>query len=162
MVNSSGGDLLGNFNLHSGRVGCHSAWDLITTVSGDIALTRDAAENNRQRLLMWLATPKGERLDPTLGCCIHDYFHQKITSDLPRRLELDMRADLLSVFPELSIRNIKIVSNTYLSGGNREIVCDITLGNDSLQFLANLFDMQGTNEAINDLIYHGGGNTGGI
>jgi hypothetical protein len=155
-MTSTGGDLLSNFNLSGGQIGCHSAWDLVTTVTGDIALTRDLAENNRQRLLLWLATPKGERPDPSLGCCIHDYFHQKITKDLPRRLSLDMRADLLSVFPTLNIKNINVTAVTPLSGGNREIECDISLGDDSLQFLANFEALDATNEIINQLIYSGG------
>ena len=154
----NGGDLLSNFNLHSWLVGCHSAWDLMTTVTGDLALTRDEAENNRQRLLMWMALPKGERLNPSLGCCLHDYFHEKITGNIGRRIELDLKKDLTALFPNLSIKNIAVDSITPLSGGIHEMQIEVSLGDDSFQFVANWNEIAGANDTINSIMYTEGHN----
>lgn len=155
-----GGDLLSNFSYSGGLCSCHSTWDLITTITGDLALTKDDAENNRQRLLMWLMLPKGERLDPSLGCCIHDYFHQKMTGTIYRELELDMQVDLKGVFPDLKIRNIQVESISDITSGNRTIQCGITLGNDDLKFVANFEELVMINEDINSLLYYGGASAG--
>lgn len=152
----SGGDLLSNFNLSSWIVGCHSSFDLVTTITGDLALTKDDAENNRQRLLMWMALPKGERINPALGCCLHDYFHEKITGNISRRLQLDLQKDLKGVFPDLNIKNISVEKIAPLSGGIREILVAITLGDDSLQFIANWNEIMGANEEINSIMLTGG------
>ena len=151
-----GGDILCNFDLTGWLIGCHSSWDLRTTVTGDLALTKDETENNRQRLLMWMALPKGERLDPSLGCCIHDYFHEKITGNVSRRLALDMRSDLKQVFPDLDIKNISIDKVSGLEGGNTEVVASISLGNDGLQFVANWNEIMSINEEMTSIIYNGG------
>jgi hypothetical protein len=152
----NGGDLLCNFDLHSWVIGCHSSWDLVTTVTGDLALTKDEDENNRQRLLMWLALPKGERLNPKWGCCLHDYFHEKMTGNISRRLELDIRSDLKDVFPNMNIKNIAVTSVKASTEGLREISIDMSLGNDNLRFVADFNNIASVNEEINSLIYTGG------
>ena len=152
----TGGDLLSNFSLSGGIIGCHSSWDLCTTVTGDLALTKDDIENSRQRLLMWIALPRGERLDNKLGCCVHEYFHQKNVRNVRRKLELDVTSDLNDVFPDLSIRNIAVKSINDLSGGNREVVIALTLGPDNLQFVANWNEIMNITEEMSEIIYYGG------
>ncbi len=157
-----GGDLRSTFELGGGLCSCHKNWDLSTTVNGDLALTKDEYENNRQRLLMWLALPKGERLNPSLGCCLHDYFHAKVTGVTYRQLELDMRCDLKSVFPDLDIKNIAVEDISGLSEGNRTIQVGVTLGNDKLRLLADFNSVSAVNDTINSLLYYGGAPFGGI
>ncbi|MFA5452382.1 MAG: hypothetical protein WC248_02260 [Candidatus Methanomethylophilaceae archaeon] len=152
-----GGDLLTNFSLRGGLYRCHSMWDLVTTITGDLALTKDEAENNRQRLLMWLALPKGERPDsPSLGCCLHDYFHAKIDGATIRRLRLDVSSDLKSVFPDLDIKNTSVESIGSTSTGNREIMIGVTLGDDDMRFIADFDNMSAINYNISSLLFYGG------
>ena len=152
-----GGDLLSNFSLGPGMCGCHSSWDLITTITGDLALTKDEAENNRQRLLMWIATPKGERINPSIGCCLHDYFHAKLSNSIYRQIELDVEADLKSVFPDLTIQNLCIDNISDTEGdGSRTIQIGITLGNDSIKFLSDFNSASTVNDSISSLLYYGG------
>ena len=152
----TGGDLRSNFSLGPGLCGCHSSFDLSLTVTGDLALTADEEENNRQRLLMWMALPKGERLNPNLGCCLHDYFHAKVTNVIYRQLELDIRSDLKPVFHDLDIKNIAVESVSDLSGGNRTIQTGITLGDDTLQFISDFNTVTSINDSINSLLFYGG------
>lgn len=108
---------------------------------------------------MWMALPKGERLNPSLGCCLHDYFHRKITNVIYRQLELDIRSDLKSVFPELSIKNIAVDNISDLSSGNRTIQIGITLGDDNLKFIADFEAVTSVNDTINSLLFYGGATT---
>jgi uncharacterized membrane protein YheB (UPF0754 family) len=105
---------------------------------------------------MWMALPKGERLNSGLGCCLHDYFHDKISSNVSTRLRNDIEEDMKSVFPELNIKNIVIKKISALSGGNREIVVSINLGDDNLQFLADWNNIMSVNEEMNSILYTGG------
>jgi hypothetical protein len=156
----NGGDLLCNFSLSGSMLTCHTNFDLLTTITGDLALTKDDEENNRQRLLMWMATPKGERINPATGCCLHDYFHEKMTGSIYRRLELDLKTDLKSVFPTLDIKNLSVDNISDLESGNRTIQVGITLGDDSLKFVADFNSLVSFNDTINSLIYYGGASTG--
>lgn len=151
-----GGDLLTDFSLIGSMFSCHDSIDLVTTVTGDLALTKDETENNRQRLLMWLATPKGERLDPSIGCCLHDYFHAKMTGSIYRQLELDIESDLKSVFPEMTISDIAVENISDTSSGNRIVQVGVTLGDDSIKFLSDFNSSSALNEKINSLLYYGG------
>lgn len=157
-----GGDLLCNFSLSAGTIGCHSTWDLMTTITGDLALTKDEAENNRQRLLMWIAIPKGERLQRSVGCCLHDYFHAKLTGAIYRQLELDVGSDLKSVFPDLDIKNIFVENIMGMSNGTNAIQIGVTLGDDSLQFISDFNTVTSVNDSINSLFYYSGASMGGI
>jgi len=136
-------------------VGCHSSWDLITTVTGDLALTRDEQENLRQRLLMWMALPHGERIDPRIGCCLHDYFHAKITEPVLRSMELDIENELRAVFQTNNI-DAKVYKVEPLSNGSREVLVDVTIGSDRFRFSAISNILESVNEQINDMLYHGG------
>jgi len=151
----TGGDLLASFDLSAWIVGCHSSWDLLTTITGDLALTKDTAENNRQRLLMWMVLPRGERLDPSIGCCLYDYLHAKMTDILGKQLELDLKADLSQVFPDLKIKQLSVNQIKDLTGGNREIQMSMYLGDDKLQFAANWGDISKVNDQINAMVVSG-------
>jgi len=48
---------------------CHSTMDLEITIDGDLKLV-DGVDEMRQRMLIWLGTPQGERLDPNTGCVV--------------------------------------------------------------------------------------------
>ncbi len=154
----NGGDLLCNFDLSPWIIGCHSSMDLVTTVTGDLALTQDDAQTNRQHLLMWMAIPKGERLNSGIGCCLHDYFHAKVTGNIERRLLLDLKKDLSGVFPDLSIKNVYISNIANSDDGVNEIQIGITLGDDSLEFIANWNNIMNVNEELNNFIYSSGAN----
>lgn len=118
-------------SMGAGRVRCHSNLDLVTTLTGDIAITPDDVTNYRQRLFMWLATPKGERIDPSVGCCLYDFLHNKATSTTARTLELYLASDLAVAFPELDVKSVRCK----LSSDNRTFSVDVKLGDESLTFL---------------------------
>ncbi|MDH7597567.1 MAG: hypothetical protein QHG98_07520, partial [Methanothrix sp.] len=65
--------------FETGECRCHGALDIALNSSGAMQITADPSECVRQRILMWLATKKGERYDPRLGCCLHSYLHKPIT-----------------------------------------------------------------------------------
>jgi len=71
-------DLRTNMDISAGHCHCHSSLDLVLDATGDLSLISDQDEL-KQRFFLYLATPKGERYDPNVGCSCLDYLHEKNT-----------------------------------------------------------------------------------
>jgi hypothetical protein len=129
-----GGDLQTNMSMGYGRMRCHGDLDLTTTITGDLALTSDSASNTRQRILMWLATPKGERLDPSIGCCLYDFLHSSASPTNVRKMESYIAADINYLFNDLGLK-VKSVTCRVADDVNSSVYVDIKMGNEDLGFL---------------------------
>lgn len=103
-------DLRTNMDISSGHCRCHSSLDLDLTPSGDLALV-DGIEEMRQRFLLYLATPKGERIDPSIGSFAYDYLHEKNTSGNMRRMEQDVMSDFKTQFPEITAKSVTCIQS---------------------------------------------------
>jgi phage baseplate assembly protein W len=144
-------DLLTNFNLEQGSCKCHSLLDILLSPTGDLALTKTDQQTLRQRFLLYLATPKGERLDPTVGCCLHDFLHEINSPRVTRKLELYIESDLRTQFPELGIKTVRCSPSTYLDG---EMEINVILADDSLQFLFTSDDLLNLSSMISELLFY--------
>jgi hypothetical protein len=135
-------DLKTNLKFEEGFVKCHSTLDIELTPSGDLALV-DGVNNTRQQILLWLATPQGERLDPQTGCPWYDYQHKKSTEGNLRELAGAMKFSLERFFPDLQIKDvqmIKIDSHTFY--------VEIKLGGNSVRFLFTAPDIIQLNQNV--------------
>lgn len=126
-------DLRTNLDISSGFLHCHTALDLLLTAAGDLSIV-SGTDEIQQRFLLYLATPKGERFNPNIGCFAHDYLHEKNTQSNMREMEQDVLNDMLFQFPDLD------VSSVSCSTDNEDpfrMQLDIRLANDGkkLQFL---------------------------
>jgi hypothetical protein len=144
-------DLLTNFDLSGGYCKCHNVLDFRVGPEGDIALTKDDQQAMRQRFLIYLATPKGERLDPTVGSCIHDFIHEINAPKNTRRLELFIKDDLDKQFPELKTRAIRCQPSTYLDG---EMEIRVILADDNLHFIFSPDDIMTLSSTISELLFY--------
>lgn len=98
-----------NLDLRSGYVRCHNRGDLVNTPDGDIALTESYSEYLLQRIIIWLATPKGEvPNDPDVGCVLHDFLFYKQTPQNLYRLAKELEYDAKVQFPDLGILYIDV------------------------------------------------------
>jgi hypothetical protein len=102
------GDLLTNMQMDGGTVKCHSTVDAVLTTSGDLALVADDSTGMQQRLMIWMATPPGERFDPTIGCPWYSYAHKKMSSANIKELANEMTNSFVKFFPELDVSRIEI------------------------------------------------------
>ena len=98
-------DIKTNLDISAGHGQCHSSLDIVLDATGDIALI-SGQDELKQRFFLYLATPKGERYDPKIGCSCLDYLHEKNTAGNLRRLEQDLESDMDYQFPELEINSI--------------------------------------------------------
>ena len=144
------GDIATNMSFGKGSSKCHGSTDIALTASGDIALTMDAYSNLRQRLMMWISTPTGERLSPDLGCCIYDFFFEKDIPENLRLFELTMENDLRTTFPTLDLKGVRITGSGDDSVG-RVTSIKIILGDEDLEFLVTSNDLQDAAKQYNDV-----------
>ena len=124
-------DIKSNLNLEPGRCGCSLSLDALLTPDGDLAIVT-GDEELRQRFIIYRATPKGERLDPNLGCTEFDYLHEKNTARVLRGMEVDIQNDMEYMFPEIKYASVlcdkwpddeyRIKIMTVLSQGNLEFL----------------------------------------
>lgn len=128
------GDIATNQSYGKGSVRCHGNTDIALTATGDIALTTDAFSNLRQRMMMYIMTPKGERLDPDLGCVLWDFFFEKDRPEELRLFELTLENDIRTAFPDLDLKGIRIISSGNDSVG-RTTTAKVILGNEDLEFV---------------------------
>ena len=108
------GDLRTNTYQESGKYTCHGQnglLDLVLDPSGDLALITDPLEQLLQEIRIWSGTKLGERIDPRLGCVLHDYSFAKMTASELENLRLDLEHNFLVNFPEFS--GIKISCGMY-------------------------------------------------
>ncbi|HOK59165.1 MAG TPA: hypothetical protein PK659_10425 [Methanothrix sp.] len=92
----------------TGECRCHGALDIALNSSGAMQITAGPSECVRQRILMWLATKKGERYDPRLGCCLHSYLHKPITKQAFVEIESAVREELKLLFPDVPSVGVKV------------------------------------------------------
>jgi len=105
------GDMRFNGKIfETGICRCHGWGDLVLNSQGDIDVVTDEEECITQRIIIWMGTHKGERLDPTIGCVIHDYMHKPITSQNMKHLRSDALYQLQSIFPDYDVK-IDLVIN---------------------------------------------------
>lgn len=98
-----------NLDLRSGYIRCHGSGDLVNTPDGDFALTETYEEYLLQRLIIWLATPKGEvPNDPDVGCVLHDFLFEKQTNATVYALAKQLEYDAKKQFPDLGLIYIDI------------------------------------------------------
>jgi len=133
------GDLKINQSMEGGRCRCHSDMDLVTTTTGDLAVTMDKDEHMRQRMVLWLATPRGEVYNqPYAGCVLHDYIHERMSGSVLARLERDLKQDMQDHFPELGVTSITC---NKVSDDPCELQILGRLSEDGIEFFVNLADI---------------------
>jgi hypothetical protein len=147
-------DLLTNFSLDTGICKCHASLDLLVNSQGDLALTKNDQQAMRQRFLLYLATPKGERLDPNVGSCIHDFVHEINSHKITRKLELFIQNDLIVQFPELNVKSVRCIPSTYLDG---EMDVQVILSDSNMEFLFSPGDLMDMSSTISELLFYAGG-----
>jgi phage baseplate assembly protein W len=103
-------DIATNLDISPGFCQCHTALDIILTATGDLAIISGTKEI-QQRFLLYLATPKGERFDPNIGCFAHDYLHEKNTKSNMRMMEQDIIGDMSYQFPEITVNSVSCVQD---------------------------------------------------
>lgn len=124
------GDIQTNMRFDGGIVRCHSTTDAELTSSGDLALVPESAFGLRQRLLIWLAVPRGELFDPEAGCPVYDYFHTRLTGSDTQALANDMKNSFRYLFPELNVQKVEISRTDYTT-----LFMEIYAGSSKLGFL---------------------------
>lgn len=99
-------DLAVNADLSSNNIRCHDNVDLKTS-AGDLVLTETEDEYILQKLIMWLATALGERVDrPDLGCALWDFMHEQLDSLSLTMLSRSLEYGLKKQIPELNIQQV--------------------------------------------------------
>ena len=124
------GDLKLNMDLSMGELKCHRSVDLVLTPDGDLALTRTDSELMHQRLLLFLATPKGELLDPEQGSTFYEYLHRPVTGDNIASLRVNLEYDLKKWFPEFGVTRVSISVI-----GRNSIYVVVYMADDAIRFL---------------------------
>lgn len=144
----SWGDLKTNLRIEGGTCKCHGNLDLELTPSGDLALISDPAECLRQRIVLWLATPKGERRDSEVGCLLWDYLHQKLTGSTLKELEVRLVRELTLNFPELVVSSVKCERATGLDEGGHKVIITAILGSDKVEFMYGADELRALYESV--------------
>lgn len=144
-------DLLTNLSLDAGSVKCHSAMDLLVGKTGDLALTKSSQQALRQRFVLYLGTPKGERLDPDIGNSMLDFLHEINSINNTRKLELYLENDIRDQFKELNAKYVICRPSPSFAG---EMEARIILGNEDLQFLFSSEDLMNISSMISEILYY--------
>jgi len=84
---------------------CHSALDLRLTAQGDLAII-SGTDEIKQRMLLYLGIPRGERQDIRIGSSALNYLHEKNTNNNMRRLEQDILGDMKYQFSDLPVQSV--------------------------------------------------------
>ena len=142
-------DLRTNMDISAGHCHCHSSLDLLLDATGDLALV-SGQDELKQRFFLYLATPKGERYDPKIGCSCLDYLHEKNTRGNLRRLEQDLEADMKYQFPELAINSITC-STSVSDPFQTEILLRLAQ-NNLLQFLYTPDEIMSITSELSNII----------
>ncbi len=142
-------DLRTNMDISAGHCHCHSSLDLVLDATGDLSLISDQDEL-KQRFFLYLATPKGERYDPNVGCSCLDYLHEKNTRGNLRRLEQDLEADMKYQFPEITIKTVTC-STSLTDPFQTEILIRTTQG-EPLEFLYTPEEIMSITSELSNII----------
>jgi len=136
-------------DISAGHCHCHSSLDLVLDATGDLSLISDQDEL-KQRFFLYLATPKGERYDPNVGCSCLDYLHEKNTRGNLRRLEQDLEADMKYQFPEIIIKTVTC-STSLIDPFQTEILIRTTQG-EPLEFLYTPEELMSITSELSNII----------
>jgi len=142
-------DLRTNMDISAGHCHCHSSLDLVLDATGDLSLISDQDEL-KQRFFLYLATPKGERYDPNVGCSCLDYLHEKNTRGNLRRLEQDLEADMKYQFPEIIIKTVTC-STSLIDPFQTEILIRTTQS-EPLEFLYTPEELMSITSELSNII----------
>ena len=144
----SWGDLQTNLRIEGGVCKCHGNLDLVLTPTGDLAIITDPAECIRQRIILWMSTPKGERRDPEVGCLLWDHLHRKVTGSVLKELEVRLARELQLNFPELILKSVKCERVTGFGEGGHKVLVTAILGSDSIDFTFGADELNSLYESI--------------
>lgn len=135
VISLSWGDLKTNLRIEGGTCKCHGNLDFELTPSGDLAIITDPGESITQRIILWLATPKGERRDPAVGCLLWEYLHQKLTGSTLKELEVRLTRELSLNFPDLSVSSVDCELVTGFGEGGNKVLVTAVLGSHKIEFM---------------------------
>ena len=142
-------DIATNKDLSSGYNQCHTSLDILLDATGDIALIHGQDEL-KQRFLLYLAIPKGERYDPKIGCSCLDHLHEKNTTANMRLLEQEIESDMKYQFPEISINSVtcnKSITDPF----QMDILVRSSQGN-TLEFLYTPSELMSLTSTLSNMI----------
>ena len=142
-------DLATNLDISAGHGQCHTSLDLLLDATGDLALVSGQNEL-KQRFFLYLATPKGERYDPKIGCACLDYLHEKNTTNKLRQLEQELEADMDYQFPELSVNSVTC-NKSILDPFQTQILLRMSQG-DNLEFLYTPSELMSITSNLSNII----------
>ena len=146
------GDVKINYEIgEDGVCRCHGLMGPARTSNGDIARVTAPQECIMQRLAIWLAVKKGERpLHPQFGCVIRSYINMPLTMAVLKELTGLIRADLIDLFPEYTVSNLRITVPE-----RNTIDIKVNIGGYDVEFVgneANLAELRDMlNAALRDL-----------
>ena len=143
-------DLKTNLDISPGFNHCHSSLDILLTASGDLAIIT-GQEELRQRFFLYLATPKGERYDDSIGCSCLDYLHEKNTVSSARRLEQDIDNDINEQFPEWKVSSVFCRQNP-IDPFELEVALKTTQGD--MRFLYSPDELMSLTSMLSNMIYY--------
>lgn len=145
-------DLRTNFDISTGFSHCHSSLDLVLTATGDLALI-SGIDEIKQRILLYLGIPKGERFDPKMGSSALDYLHEKNTVSNMRNLEQDIFNDMKYQFPELPTKSVTCSKSIK---DPQTMYLDVRLSDTEMSFLYTPDELIQLTSSIQDIY---GGNS---
>ena len=143
-------DLKTNLDISPGFCHCHTSLDLLLTANGDLAIITGQDELS-QRFFLYLATPKGERYNTSIGCSCLDYLHEKNTAYAARKLEQDIHSDINDQFLELKISSVLCRQNP-IDPFELEIALRTTQGN--MKFLYSPDELMSLTSMLSNMIYY--------
>lgn len=125
-------DVATNLDISTGFSHCHTALDILLTATGDLSIV-SGNDELRQRFLLYLATPKGERFDPEIGCFAYDYLHEKNTRNNMRKMEQDIMNDMNYQFPDIEVISVSCMKD---ASDPFRMQLDVRIaGDNTLQFM---------------------------
>lgn len=143
-------DLKTNLDISPGFNHCHTSLDIQLTANGDLAIITGEAEL-RQRFFLYLATPKGERYDTSIGCSCLDYLHEKNTHEAAHRLAQNIENDINDQFPEWKISSV-ICRQNPIDPFELEISLKVAQGD--MKFLYSPSELMSLTSMLSNMIYY--------
>jgi len=142
------GDLVVNNGwFEDGEFKCHKRLDFRLTNYGDMMLTETVYDRTNQEIMNWLGTVPGERLDPRVGCVLHDYMYrraavgQSVVGEIENVLAMNIKVN----FPHLPFKYV----TADLSGEDTcGLMIYIEFMNDALKFLVSAENLKQLNDLM--------------
>jgi phage baseplate assembly protein W len=142
------GDLMTNLQTEGGVCQCRGNLDFVLTSTGDLALISDTNQCMRQRIIIWLATPKGERRSPDTGCLLWDYLFQPVTGSMLAELRVKLTRELQETFPEMEVKSVRVEQATGFGEGGHKVLITVIMAGDQIQFMFSADEMKEMYNAI--------------